>query len=196
MPDGAFREVTWNEYRTAYREAHGYEPDPWASHAALVFRGANVVSHPEPTIIASSKTVSIPVPDDINILPSRRIGDAIRSHYAEHLANMHVLGHLDEQEFEARQNHALAARIQEELDELVRDLPPPPRRSRAKVAVEKHTAGEVAIDMLGHPVILISVLAFGIPGAISAATTMGMFLFIAVMVLVVGLFIRTSVKEI
>lgn len=59
-----------------------------------------------------------------------RASDKDRNRVTDHLAEMHALGHLSDDELEKRRNAALAAVTRDELSHLTSDLPPLPVRHR------------------------------------------------------------------
>jgi hypothetical protein len=79
-----------------------------------------------------------PMPEPPPGPPAKRIGNAERDRYTEHLSNMVAEGFLKPEEFDERRDKALAAMTKPELEELITDLPalPGPAKPPAKKQVE------------------------------------------------------------
>lgn len=78
-------------------------------------------------VIADRALPEIEPPPGVHYTPTRRIGDQARDACLEHLGNMLASGHIGMDEYEARARVAVTAETKEQLDALVRDLPPVPR---------------------------------------------------------------------
>lgn len=128
------------------------------------------------------------VPADINILPNKRVGTIMRDHYANHITDMHAMGHLDADEYEARRDYVLnKAQTMEELRAVTADLPAAPRAPQNKIVPKvKHPV----LDFTGNPIVTAAALAFGIPAAIFAASHLMFIIALVVMVVFGGLFLR------
>lgn len=65
-----------------------------------------------------------PEPESAKILDGhRRVGDAQRLAYVEHLNDLHARGYLPAEEHEARKNAALEAEVEYDLNRLISDTP-------------------------------------------------------------------------
>jgi hypothetical protein len=68
------------------------------------------------------------VPEGVHLLSEKRIGDEEKDRYLNHLRECYSTGHLDEDEFDARNAAMMAAKTKHELDFLLKDLPAIPIR--------------------------------------------------------------------
>jgi hypothetical protein len=74
--------------------------------------------------------------DEANVLPAQRIGDAQKQRVLDHLAEMHSMGHLTLEEYEARSAYVLQSMVMPQLQAIMHDLPAPmdhrPRWQKAR----------------------------------------------------------------
>lgn len=63
------------------------------------------------------------VPEGVHLLSEKRIGDEEKDRYLNHLRECYSTGHIDEDEFDARNIAMMAAKTKHELDFLLKDLP-------------------------------------------------------------------------
>lgn len=109
-------------------------------------------AHEEKTLLSKPHPESCicpkcPKPDLRITLPVVRIGDAERDRTLEYLREMLAGGYLNPAEFDMRQDLALAAKIQDDLDALVRDLPKPAVKAAVPVA---DVSGRAAFEPPHH----------------------------------------------
>lgn len=102
---------------------------------------------------------------EVNVLPARRIGDEERNKILEQLQEMFVQGRLTQAELDARQEAALAAKVADELNFLVRDLPAP----RIAKEPEPASATNSFLPVAGIMTLLMAVLAISLILATGAA---------------------------
>jgi hypothetical protein len=76
-------------------------------------------------------------PDGANITPGKRACDALRERYVEHLTECLGRRFLTEEEFDVRRNAALSAVTEEQLQELIYDLPGLTERSTRRTRTEQ-----------------------------------------------------------
>lgn len=76
-------------------------------------------------------------PEGVNIKPGKRACDALRERYVEHLTECLGLRYLTEEEFDARRDMALSAVTEDQLQELIYDLPALKEEGSRRIQAER-----------------------------------------------------------
>jgi hypothetical protein len=115
----------------------------------------------------------------VNVLGNTRIGDPEREKALERLREMHSRGYLGPAEIDARQDAALAALTQPDLDLLVRDLPPPPPSASPAVPRTSSAMIPYAFMALAMALAGLAIIMMILSGAASAAPLFALWGFLA-----------------
>ena len=163
-----------------WHEGHdGYGNKPVASnHRSQDYPPGEktLVSKPHPEGCHCPKCGSKP---GTAVLPQKRIGDTARNKTLDHLQEMYARGYLSTSELDARQQAALAATLQDELDFLMADLPSPVKAAVKPEPVKAGASGVRAAVMWAANVVMItfpvmSALTTIYGGAPAGAAALGM----------------------
>ena len=82
------------------------------------------VSYPEGSTVVHHYEGAAPLKKEVAVPPERRIGDARRNEYTDHLSFMFQGGYISQSDFSARMWRAAEALTEHDLLVLIQDLPP------------------------------------------------------------------------
>jgi hypothetical protein len=77
----------------------------------------------KPEAKTPEKEIRPAAPPGVHFTPEVRIGDEVKNKYLNHLGEMMSRGFIDQQEYDARLAVMMTAKVKEELERLVQDLP-------------------------------------------------------------------------
>ena len=106
------------------------------------------VSYPEGEFVHHYPPVQGIVPEkEVAVPPERRIGDARRNEYTDHLSFMFQGGYISQSDFSTRMGRAAEALTEHDLKELIQDLPPLSEGKRMLPEVVKEKEPAISTSM-------------------------------------------------
>lgn len=115
-----------------------------------------------------------PEPEGVNVIDNhRRVGDAQRNTYLEHLSDLHARGYLPQEEFEARQAAVQKAEVEYDLNRLISDTPGLVEPTTASVKRALHSPAALFSWLASHksePPVVVPALVAWLFATVSWAT--------------------------
>lgn len=167
-----------------------YHPDFQAALDAAITQAkkgeptrVNLTNYTGSALVPSlaEKTLVVPTPRGVHLLSALRVGDQAKDITLNRLREAHAAGYIDLAEYGARQDAAMAAATEGELDLLVRDLPPPAVTPAPRSPLRYHLP--VVSNVIGIIAALIAASIIPLSG------TLGVILFAGCMLLAAGLIV-------